>query len=302
VLVGTVLNIVLDPLLIFGAGPLPHLGVLGAAIATVVSELVVLAAWVVLWARGAFPLPLRTPEALRSFSRVRAGQIVRIGAPEAVIEALFSVVYLVLSHLTGAFGAATTAALGIVNRLESITYLTAAAMGLAVATMVGQNLGARRPDRAEASAHRGALLITALAGTFTVLFLVAPGTVVRLFTADPDVTAEAVTFLRIVAVSQIFMGWELVYGQAFVGAGDTLPPMHVSVTTSVIRVPLAWWLAFHTSAGTAGIWWTISLTCILRGVLLVIWFRLGRWKSKDLQLAPLPLATPVPIGPEGPEG
>jgi Na+-driven multidrug efflux pump len=98
------------------------------------------------------------------------------------------------------------------------------------------------------------------------------------------------------------MGWELVYGQAFTGAGDTLPPMYVSVVTSIIRVPLAWWLAFHTDAGTNGIWWTISLTGIVRGLWIVGWFRLGRWKRKDLGIgARVPVPAPT-HGPEGPEG
>jgi putative MATE family efflux protein len=307
-LAGITLNVVLDPLLILGVGPFPRLGVTGAGLATVAGETASLALALGLAATGRFPL--RLAQARASFSAFRAGQIFRIGAPEAVIDFLFSAVYMVLAYVTGKFGAPATAALGIVNRLESVTYLTAAAIGLAVATMVGQNLGARLPDRAAASARTGGILITGVAGLLTVVYLALPEAIVRLFTDDAEVTRQAVLFLRIVAISQVFMGWELVYGQAFVGAGNTVPPMVISSLTSVARIPMAWGLAFHTSMGTDGIWWTISITGIVRGLLLVFWFRRGRWKERDLKLDPLPPAAAppagteaaVPLGPEGPAG
>ncbi|MCA9750690.1 MAG: hypothetical protein KC591_00745, partial [Gemmatimonadetes bacterium] len=228
---------------------------------------------------------------------------VRIGTPTAAVGILFSVVYLLISKLTESFGAPALAALGIVNRLESVNYLTSAAMGMGVAAMVGQNLGARQPDRAERVADRGAALITLTTGVVGGLYLLVPEFFVRLFTEDPAAIAESVNFLRIVAISQIFMGWELVYGQAFTGAGDTLPPMHISVWMSVLRVPLAWWFADHTSGGLDGVWWVISLTCILRGILVAGWFRVGRWKTRDARFIPLPPAALVPgHGPEGPDG
>jgi putative MATE family efflux protein len=301
ILAGTLLNFVLDPLLIFGIGPFPRLEVLGAAVATVVSELVVLGIWAMLHARGAFPLRLAAGGGAGSGRRL-VYRILRIGAPEAVIEVHFSVVYLVIAHVAGTFGAATAAALGIVNRLESVTYLTAAAVGMAVAAMVGQNLGAARPDRARRCADRGAELIGAVAGALTIAYLLVPEPIARLFTDDVAAAAEAARFLRIVAISQAFMGWELVYGHAFIGAADTLPPMYVSVLTSLVRLPLVWWLALHTSIGPVAIWWTISLTGIARGVALVIWFRLGRWAHRYHADAARRAVVPPPIAPEGPTG
>lgn len=209
--------------------------------------------------------------------------------------------YLFLASVTGVFGAAVTAGLGIVNRLESVTYLTSAALGMAVATLVGQNLGAGQEDRAKQSAHRGAALTTTFAGALTILFLARPEWVVGFFTTDADTIREGALFLRIVAWSQIFMGWELVYGHAFIGAGNTVPPMLISVVTSALRVPLAAWIAFSTTAGPTGIWWVISLTGILRGLLVVMWFRRSDWAGKGLGFS-LPPVHPVPVGPEGPEG
>lgn len=300
VLAGTALNVALDPFLILGLGPFPRLEVRGAAIATIVSEVVVTLSFAALYAARRFPLGLRLTDG-GMFSARRAAQMFRIGTPHALIGVLFSAVYVFLARITGAFGAPALAALGVVNRLESLNYLTAGAVGLGVATLVGQNLGARRPDRAEASAHRGALLITYSTGLSTIVFLAFAEPILRVFTSDPAAIAEGARFLRIVAISQVFMGWELVYSQAFTGAGDTIPPLWISSVTSVVRIPLAWWLAGPAGAGTDGIWWTISVTGILRGLVLPLWFRLGRWKGKDLDMAAPPVR-PAPLGPEGPDG
>jgi putative MATE family efflux protein len=296
---GTALNLVLDPLLILGIGPFPEWGVRGAAIATIISECVVLVIYVVLVARGSFPLSLfaSAPGSRRRDVR----EIFRIGTPHALVGVLFSVVYLFLSRITGQFGAAAVAALGVVNRLESLNYLTATAVGLGVATLVGQNLGANRVDRAEASANRGAALITISTGAVTVVFLVFAEPIARLFTSDPDAVREAVLFLRIVALSQIFMGWEIVYGHAFTGAGNTLPPMYVSSITSVLRIPLALWSA-ASGIGVVGIWWTISLTGIVRGIVIPTWFRLGRWKRTAVTLGAQEFVAATPVGPDSPEG
>lgn len=282
-LVGTGLNIGLDPLLILGLGPFPRLEVQGAALATIIGQTTATAIYFGLYLRGHFPIAFRPEHLIRRFSRLRARQIAQIGTPTALIGILFSTVYLVLANYVGQFGAAALAALGIVNRLESLNYLTANAMGMGVATLVGQNLGARQVERAEASADRGALLISISTGLLTALYLLCPEWIARLFTSDPEAIREAVVFLRIVALSQVLMGWELVYGQAFTGAGDTMPPLYASIVTSVIRIPVAWWLAFHTGAGLAGIWWVISITGILRGLWVSGWFKLGRWKMRGVR-------------------
>ncbi|GJM44857.1 MAG: MATE family efflux transporter [Gemmatimonadota bacterium] len=300
-LVGSALNIGLDPLFIFGIGPFPEWGVRGAALATAFAQIVVVMIYAGLYFRGSFPLPIRFSQTMQTFRLVHVRQLVKIGLPSALIGTLFSVVYLAIARITGEFGASALAALGVVNRLESLNYLTAVAVGMGVSTLVGQNLGADQPDRAEQSAHRGAQLISVTTGLLTLAFFIWPEPIARLFTSDPSAVHEAAVFLRIVAVSQVLMGWELVYGQALTGAGDTLPPMYVAIVTSVVRVPLAWWLATQTSLGVAGIWWTISITSMMRGIWLTGWFRRGHWKKKA-QFGKTPTPPPPLIAAEGPEG
>jgi putative MATE family efflux protein len=296
----SIANIVLDPLLILGVGPFPRLGVRGAALATIAAECLAVAAGLALWATGRFPLRLRRPAGRPRFAGRDLREILRIGSPWAATGIVFSGVYLLLSRIAGEFGAPALAALGIVNRLESVSYLTAGAVGMGVATMVGQNVGAARPDRAAAAADRGALVVTATSGFVAAVFLVAPRALAGVFTSSPEALDECVAFLRIVALSQPMMCWEIVYQGAFSGTGRTLPPMLVSVLVSIVRIPLAGWLALGAGAGAAGLWWTISLTAVVRGIWVSLWFRAGGWRRRTpLRTVPKP---PPAAGPQTPEG
>jgi putative MATE family efflux protein len=300
ILGASILNLVLDPLLILGVGPFPRWGVRGAAISTMIAESLAVLVYVVLWARGRFPLSLSREPGTPLAARADATRVLRIGAPFAATGILFSIVYLLLSRIAGQFGAPTLAALGIVNRLESLNYLSAGAVGMAVSTMVGQNVGARRPDRAAVAADRGALVVTVTSAVVTGAFLLFAESIAGVFTKDPESLRQSVRFLRIVAISQPMMCWEIVYGGAFTGAGRTLPPMLVSGLTSVVRIPLAAWLALSRGFGPPGLWWTISLTAVVRGVWVSVWFRRGGWRAvrREAGIA----GTPETFGPQTPEG
>jgi Na+-driven multidrug efflux pump len=152
--------------------------------------------------------------------------------------------------------------------------------GAAAAAIVGQNLGAgqaRRAERAGWIATAFATLTGAVGGLleYGLAFQFA-----AMFTNDPAVVAESALYLQIAAVSTLFSGTELVLEGALGGAGDTLPPMLTSSALTALRIPLAAWSAPHW--GTAGIWWTISLTALARGVAMMLLWRWGRWKRKSL--------------------
>jgi putative MATE family efflux protein len=289
------LNAVLAPLLIFGPGPLPALGVRGAAIATVFAQSLVVVAFLRLAWRGHPAFPLDRAALRRPAPRYMAS-LARIGAPFAAIGLLFSFVYLVLATISARFGTSALAILGIGNRIESLCYLVAVAFGLATETMVGQNLGARDAARAERSAWLACAIMTSLALALGAVMAVWPETFLRFFTDDPATIALGVPYVRVLAVCQGFMAVELVLNGAFSGAGDTMPPMIISVTISLLRVPMAWALALGAGWGMLGVAWTITLTCVARAVLLAWWFRRGRWKTKRLASAathPLPAPDPA---------
>jgi putative MATE family efflux protein len=206
-------------------------------------------------------------------------RILRIGLPGGLNAFLFTVVYIFLSNALARFGNVPLAVLGVGNRLESINYLIAHGFSVAASTLVGQYLGAGRSGRAERAAWMSALYSALFTGTMGAIFIIFPERIFGIFTTDPDTLAEGVRFLRIIGLSQLWMGVDIAIYGAFVGAGSTVPPMAISSVISVLRVPLAYLAAFSMGGGVTGVWWMISITAIVRGALLAWWFRLGRWKE-----------------------
>jgi putative MATE family efflux protein len=264
---------VLDPDLILGLVGVPKLGITGAAIATVST-------------RGAAFLMGLVLLIRRRLIRVRVPRlpsviaICRVGLPTALTGVLFSTIYVILTRTTTRFGTPALAALGLGHRVESWFYMIGVGFGAAAAAIVGQNLGAGQPERA------------ARAGWITVAYASAPGVLAlglmvglptqlaAVFTSDPAVVAEAARYLRIAAVAQLFVAAEVVLEGALGGAGDTVPPMLTSTTITASRIPIAAWAA--TRFGTAGIWWTITLTAVARGLALMAIWRSGRWMRRKV--------------------
>ncbi|MBD3337402.1 MAG: MATE family efflux transporter [Candidatus Eisenbacteria bacterium] len=268
------LNMVLDPLLILGWGPFPRWEVAGAAVATVVSLGFGCAAAVIVLRRR----PASAPR-LGDFSppwSYLAG-ILRIGLPTTLDTVLFSMVYLSLSAWVGRLGTSAMAALGVGNRLESLSYLTAVSLGVAAATCVGQNLGAGRLQRARRMSLRALGLVTIPATFYGLLFLLAGRPLFSIFTQDPEVQRLGALFMAILAVSQPFVGWEIVLFNSYAGAGYTLVPTIISTTVSLLRIPLGYWIVHHTSWGFGGVAWMITVTCMLRAVLLYQIFHRPHW-------------------------
>jgi len=205
--------------------------------------------------------------------------IVRVGLPTAVTGVVFSNIYVFLTRTTTKFGTPALAALGVGHRVESWSYMIGIGFGAAAAAIVGQNLGAKQVDRAE----RAAWIATGFAMTLGLIAAIAEyslaTTFAAVFTNDPAVIAESARYLRIGAVSTLFAGAELVLEGALGGAGDTLPPMITSTVLTALRIPLAAWAASRW--GTTGIWWTISLTALGRGVAMMGLWKWGRWKRVE---------------------
>jgi Na+-driven multidrug efflux pump len=198
------------------------------------------------------------------------------------IGLLFSLIYLFLSGVAARMGTLELAVLGLGNRTEAMTYLVSSGFSAATATVVGQNLGAGLPERASRAAWRSALwmgLYGAAMGTALILW---PRQVLGLFTSDAEVLEIGATYTRILGMCHAFMAMEIVFENAFAGAGDTLPPMLISVPINVLRVPLVLWLVHGLGIGILGVGWMLSVTSILRGLIAAVWFSRGRWKEKSL--------------------
>lgn len=274
------LNAVLDPLLIYGIGPFPRLEVMGAGIAALAAQATACAAFgVCVWRRHpAFP-----------FSRASLGRIdpplarslLRIGFPGMAIGTLYSTIYLFMSGIAAKLGTVEMAVLGLANRSESMTYLVTSGFGAGTATMVGQNLGARRPDRAERAAWLSVFWMAVYSCVTGAVLVFWPEAVLRCFTADPAVIDTGAPYLRVLGYAQPLMAVEIVLEHAFSGAGDTVPPMLISVPLNALRIPLLLWVV-HTGGGLLAIGWVLATTCMARGILAAYWFRRGRWKERAL--------------------
>jgi putative MATE family efflux protein len=266
-------TLILDPILILGAGPIPALGVTGAAIATIATRGVVCVLGIaVLMRRGMVRFEAPRPATWLAVSRV--------GLPIAITGVTFSLIYVAVTRTTTRFGTPALAAIGIGHRVESWIYMASVGFGAAAAAIVAQNMGAGKIDRARRT------------GWITVGYATIPGLVLALasvlvaedlaalFTSDPAVIREGSRYLQIAAVSNLVIACEIVLEAAMGGAGYTLPPMLTSTVLTASRIPIAAWAA--SQWGTSGIWWTISVTAAARGLAMVALWRIGRWSRTSV--------------------
>ncbi|MFH1701533.1 MAG: MATE family efflux transporter [Candidatus Zixiibacteriota bacterium] len=275
------INIVLDPILIFGWLGIPALGTKGAAIATVVSAFCGTLLYLNMIRRGRLKYCLN----FRLFEKLDFGlakAIIKIGSPPATAGMVFSVIYIFLNKIAAQFGTISIAALTVGNRMESLSYLICFGFSIAATTMVGQNLGAGKPYRAAKSAWMSVAICAGWTLFISILFLIFPDLLSRIFTSDEKVIAIAINYLRILALSQIFMAAEIVLEGAFAGAGNTVPPMVISIPGTVIRLPMAYYLCFETGLGIDGLWWTLTITTWIKALIMMYWFYLGRWKKTGI--------------------
>ena len=270
------LNAVLAPLFIYGAGPVPRMGVVGAALATVFAQGVMFACYVVLaWRRHpSFPLARRAPG-----PPVHIGGLARVGVPAALISILFSVVYIAFVRSASAHGVAAIAVVGVANRIEAIQFIVSAAIGLAAASILGRSLGAGRPDRAVAVIRTGQRWAFVLATVMSVLFLVVPRFFLAMFTQDPAAFAIGVPYLRILAFAVIPTAIEVVTAEAVIGSGHTTAISVIFSVFSLARIPLAFLVPRWTHSGVLGIAGLISVTCWLRAACILAWVARGTWRG-----------------------
>jgi len=263
-------SIALDPLLIAGLGPFPRLGVAGAALASVM-------------VRGGGFLIGCIIALRRGFLRVHAPDwralptIVRIGMPLSLAGVLLSVIYMWLTRFTARFGTAALAALGVGHKMEGLGFVAISGFSLAASALVGQNLGAGQEVRAQEAVRLTVRYCLVVTVTTALAFLLIPGRLVALFTPDPQVIADGVLYLRVIAFAQIGQSFELILEGALAGAGYTFWPQIVSTTLTTLRIPLAaWW---SRAFGLLGIWLALSVTAISRGVAMVLFWKGGRWRA-----------------------
>ena len=273
------LNIILDPCLIFGLGPFPEMGVTGAAVATTIGRSVgiVYQLWYLFDGRGRLQFRLRdlalVPPILGRLL------IISIGGIGQFLISTSS--WIIVMRIVAIYGSTAVAAYTIGLRIFEFIWLPSWGLGNAAATLVGQNLGAGQPDRAEKSTWRAAkynaIFMTSL-GVLVIVF--APG-IAGLFTNDSDVLRYGTSCLRILAIGVPMYAVGMIVTQALNGAGDTRTPTAINLVCFwILQIPLAYWLATDLSLGPDGVFWAMVVSESLVTILGVAVFRRGKWKQR----------------------
>lgn len=275
------LNIALDPCFIFGLGPFPELGVTGAAVATTIGRGVgvLYLAWYLFGGKGRLQFQWHnlaiSPDLISRMIRISIGGIGQFLIATSSWIAVIRIIAL--------YGSAPVAAYTIAIRLVEFVFLPAWGLGNAAATLVGQNLGAGRPERAEAavwSASRyNVIFMTALGLIF---FVFAPQ-IVALFSADPEILRYGTNCLRILGIGYPMYAVGMIVVQSLNGAGDTRTPSIMNLIVFwLTQIPLAYWLATSIGFGPNGVFWAIVLSESLLTVLAVLFFRRGTWRLQEV--------------------
>ncbi len=276
--VANALNIVLDPILIFGLGPIPALGIEGAAIATNLGRGagVLMQLWILV--RGSEHLRLRLASLRWDGATMR--QIVRtsLGGIGQMMVAMTA--WLFLMRILAGVSTEAVAGATIAMRIMMFTLMPAWGMSNAAATLVGQNLGAGEPARAEAAVWRIGWMNMAFTLAVSVAFFIWHDALIALFTADAEVIAIGGEWLSILSYSYFVYGWWMVSVQAFNGAGDTMTPTWINLVFFwLIQIPLAWALALPLGWAHSGVFWGVFVSETAVGVFTLWLFSRGRWKT-----------------------
>ena len=276
---GNLLNIVLGPLFIFGPGPFPELGVAGAATATNIGRGSAVLYQVYVLTRGSGRIRVGLRHLRLDLSTMRT--VLRLSGVGTFQILVGTASYIGLVRIISIFGSAALAGYTIGMRVIIFALLPAFGLSNAAATMVGQNLGAGRPDRAERAVWTAARYNMLFLGAVGVLFLVAAPLITRIFTDDVSVHPMATACLRIVSLGFVFYAAGMVLTQSFNGAGDTWTPTVLNLFIFWLwEIPLAWWLATQAGFGAHGVFIALTVAYSTLAMISAILFRRGTWKTR----------------------
>ncbi|MGP0071410.1 MAG: MATE family efflux transporter [Bryobacteraceae bacterium] len=276
--IANLVNICLNPCLIFGVGPFPRLGVTGSAVGTTIGRGigVLLQLWVLTSGRGRLTVKA---------SQLKADFVVMWRLIRLSLNAMFQYMvqmasWIAMVRIIASFGSAATAAYTVAFKVIIFAILPSWGMSNAAATLVGQNLGAGKPSRAETSVWRTGLYNMLFLGSIGLLFIALAPQIVSLFTTDPAVAPLAVNALRLFSFGNVSYSYGMVITAAFNGAGDTATPTVLNLICFwLCQIPLAWALAFHAGLGPNGVYAAVVLSDSLLAVLGILLFRRGKWKQ-----------------------
>jgi len=269
--IATVINIFLDPLFIFGWGPIPALGVGGAALATTLARGVGL---VVLLGHFSAARSSIVFKLLRwQWDNATIIGILRIGIPTAISQAMLSLTMFVYNLLANQFGPHVVAALGLGFRIDSLAFMPGMAVSIATVTMVGQNYGARHYHRLVTAWRTALVMVFVTMGGMGVVIYFLPNFFVGIFTQEALVVEQTIGYLRVIPLFYGFLGMGIVTASAFQGLGRGLPALVVNMfRLGIVGIPLSILLTRFLDSGPSGIWWALALSDFSFAIVGIIWF------------------------------
>ncbi len=272
------LNIILDPMFIFGFGPIPAYGVEGAAIATTIGRGTAVVFQLVILFYGYSKIKVRVKDLVVRTTVMLNLIKVSLGGIGQFLIGTSSWVFLM--RIMSEFGSEVLAGYTIAIRVMMFTLMPAWGMSNAAATLVGQNLGAKQPDRAEKSVWKTGKYNAIFMGLVSLVYLIFAPQIISMFNTTPDVVKYGSLCLRIIAAGYIFFGYGMVVIQSFNGAGDTKTPTYINfVCFWLFQLPFAYLVAVTLDFGPEGVFWAITFAEILIAIIGIIWFKKGKWKA-----------------------
>lgn len=275
------LNIILDPMFIFGFGPIPAFGVEGAAIATTIGR-----GTAVLFQLGIL---------FFGYSKIKIGfkdLIIRVGVMLNLLRVSLGGIgqfligtssWVILMRIISEFGSEVLAGYTIAIRVMLFTLMPAWGMSSAAASLVGQNLGAKKPERAEESVWKTSTYCSIFMGFVSIFYLVFAPQIIEIFNETADVVKYGSLCLRIIAGGYVFYGYGMIVLNAFNGAGDTKTPTYINfVCFWLLQLPFAYIMAITLNYGPVGVFWSITLGEVVMTIISIIWFKKGHWKRVEV--------------------
>ncbi|NLZ53791.1 MAG: MATE family efflux transporter [Thermoanaerobacteraceae bacterium] len=271
----TVINIVLDPVFIFGLGPIPKMGVDGAALATIMAQAIAFLLAVRYLNKTNELLAIRINEVKCDPSVTK--QLLKIGIPAGLQQTVVAMGHTVIMSVITSFGTSVVAAYGAANKIDSFFFLPSMSIGLATSSLAGQNLGAGKYERVYETMKRGSILSISISTVMILIIYLIPEHLLLLFTDETEVIEEGIIILKTLAMAYIPFGIMWVANGIIRGAGDTVVAMILSILSLwILRIPLA--VIFSKHMGSRGIWTGIAISMAISGAMSYLYYRAGRWK------------------------
>ncbi len=283
IVLGTViLNFVLDPLFIFGWGPIGAHGVAGAAIATVGTQSIAAIIGIAILVGGKYSVRLHWRDLRPDFAYIK--RAFSLGFPASIEQSARALGLIAMTFLITSFGTVSMAAYGVGSNVLQVVMIPAMGLSMAIATLVGQNIGARNMERAAQIARLGSAVGFIALEAFGIIVFFAAAPIVQFFVpGDGRVIEAGAIFLRIIAFSWGFIGLQFCLTAVFRASGNMVMTMMLTLISQwVIQFPLAYILSKHTSMGIDGIWWSIPIANVLMGIITILIYMKGNWKKKRL--------------------